>query len=217
MIAHEVVETHPEPDSVVIWLHGLGANGHDFVPVVPALKKSNTLKIQFLFPHAPARPVTVNGGMVMPAWFDIYSMDIDRKIDTPQIIESSNQVHEMIDAAIANGIASERIILAGFSQGGAVVFHAALTYPKKLGGLLALSTYFATADHIQIQPENANLPVLIQHGTLDPVVPELLGQKSTETLKTLNFQPEYMTYPMEHNVIPQQLQHIDQWFYDRLN
>ena len=216
MLPFEIVETSKTPDACVIWLHGLGANGHDFVPIVPELRQISAMNVRFIFPHAPARPVTVNGGMMMPAWFDIYSMDIDRKIDVPQIKKSSETVHYFIDQAIADGISSDRIILAGFSQGGAVVFHAALTYPKPLGGLLAMSTYFATESHIEIEAANAKIKTLIQHGTADPVVPEVLGQKSTQTLQNLNFEPKYLTYPMEHNVIPDQIHDIDHWLADCL-
>jgi phospholipase/carboxylesterase len=131
------IETQPNPIASVIWLHGLGANGHDFEPVVPELRLP--MGVRFIFPHAPNRTVTVNGGMVMPAWYDIISVDIERIIDTQQIMESAEAIGELIEQEITRGIPSEKIFIAGFSQGGAVAYEAALSYPKPLGGLIALS------------------------------------------------------------------------------
>lgn len=195
-----IIEPSQAANASVIWLHGLGADGHDFEPIVPELKLPAQAAIRFIFPHAPAIPVTINGGYVMPAWYDILAMDIDRKVDVKQLEASAQAVAKLIDRELAKGIPSERIVLAGFSQGGAVAYHTALSYPKPLGGLLAMSTYFATADTIQLNPANQTLPIAIFHGLQDPVVPESLGKKAQQRLQTLGYTPEYFTYAMEHSV-----------------
>jgi len=140
----EIIETRANPDSAVIWLHGLGADGHDFVPIVPELQLPDSMGVRFVFPHAPSIPITINGGMVMPAWYDIMAMSMEREIDTQQIMASADAVVALIEREIAQGIGSDRIVLAGFSQGGAVCYQAALAYNKPLAGLMAMSTYFAT-------------------------------------------------------------------------
>lgn len=199
-------------DAAVIWLHGLGANGHDFEPIVPELGLPDNLAIRFIFPHAPARSVTINGGMVMPAWYDIYELSINRNIDVPQIEASSQQIANLIQQQLDTGMTSERIIIAGFSQGGAVAYHTALSYPKKLAGLLALSTYLATQEQITYHPANLHLPISIMHGTQDPVVPEVLGQMATKALTEKGYQAQYHTYPMAHQVCMPQIVQIGQWF-----
>jgi len=204
-------------DATVIWLHGLGADGSDFAPIVPQLRLPATPGIRFIFPHAPAIPVTINNGYVMPAWYDIKMMDIDRHVDEAQLQQSAKWVHDFIDRELERGIRSERIIVAGFSQGGAVAFEAGLTYPQTLGGIMALSTYFATAESIKINPVQNDIPVLICHGSGDPVVPELLGLKSLATLQNLGFVPEYNSYPMVHAVCPQEIIDIGDWISRILN
>jgi len=208
--------THPEPDAAIIWLHGLGADGNDFAPIVPELQLPDTFKIRFIFPHAPQIPVTVNGGFVMPAWFDIYSMDIDRKVDTEQLTASAEKVRSFIHRENERGIATERIIIAGFSQGGAVGYQLALTHPEPLGGLLAMSTYFATSKTIERHPANSRLPIAVHHGTMDPVVPNALGTQAAEELKSQGHPLTYATYPMEHSVCPQQIADISRWLQERL-
>lgn len=195
-----LIEPSQTATASVIWLHGLGADGHDFEPIVPELKLPTTAAIRFIFPHAPAIPVTINGGYVMPAWYDILAMDIDRKVDVKQLEASAQAVAQLIDRELEKGIPSERIVLAGFSQGGAVAYQTALSYPKPLGGLLALSTYFATADTIQFNAANQNLPIAIFHGSQDSVVPESLGKKAQQRLQALGYTPEYFSYAMEHSV-----------------
>ena len=180
--------------ATVIWLHGLGASGDDFVPIIPELDLPKELAVRFIFPHAPERAVTVNGGYIMPAWYDITAMNIDREIDEQQLLASSAAIALFIDREIARGIASERIILAGFSQGGAVAYQTALTYPKPLGGLLTLSTYFATHKTIAISPANQQLVIAIFHGIYDSVVNELLGSQALQTLRALGYQPLYRSY-----------------------
>ena len=208
--------THAEPDAAVIWLHGLGADGNDFAPIVPELQLPQELKVRFIFPHAPQIPVTVNGGYVMPAWFDILEMDINRKVDTEQLTASAEKIRQFVDQEVERGIASNRIILAGFSQGGAVAYHLSLTHPDPLGGLLAMSTYFATSEVIEMHPANKDLVIQIQHGTYDPVVPETLGIQAAEKLRSLGYQLQYQNYPMDHSVCPQQIGHISEWFQQRL-
>ncbi len=205
------LETSPTPDSTVIWLHGLGADGNDFAPIVPELHLPAELSIRFIFPHAPTMPVTVNGGFVMPAWYDILEMDIDRKIDITGLLESARAITAFVNRELERGIDSKRIIIAGFSQGGAVAYQVALSHEKPLGGLLAMSTYFATADSIEYSAANKTIPLRIQHGVHDPVVPELLGQKATTQLIKQGYGVSYQNYPMEHSVCPQQIGDISEW------
>ncbi|MEZ5529531.1 MAG: carboxylesterase [Porticoccaceae bacterium] len=206
----EVEPAQPATASV-IWLHGLGANGHDFEPIMPELRLPPTLPVRFVFPHAPQMPVTINGGYVMPAWYDILEMSLERKVDEKQLKASARNVQDLIEREIQRGIDSRRIVIAGFSQGGAVGFEAALSYPKPLAGLLALSTYFATANSIEINPANANLPVQIFHGSYDDVVPEFHGQNSLAILRDRGFEPGYQTFPMDHSVCMEEVDAISDW------
>ena len=201
-------ETRPNPDAAVIWLHGLGADGSDFAPIVPELNLPQDLGIRFIFPHAPAIPVTVNGGYVMPAWFDILEMDIDRTVDSAQLLVSAAAITRCIERELDRGIDSRRIILAGFSQGGAVAYQVSLSHPKPLGGLIAMSTYFATSDSIRLSDANRGLPIEIQHGLHDPVVPPELGIRAAEFLQDRGYSLTFRTYPMDHSVCPQQIGHI---------
>ena len=209
----ESVEINPAgpADATVIWLHGLGANGHDFEPIVPELNLPRGHRIRFVFPHAPHIPVTINQGHAMPAWYDILAMDLDRKVDETQLRASARAVHALIDNEVANGVNAERIVVAGFSQGGAVGYEAALTCPQRLGGLLALSTYFATAQTLIADPANNELPIEIHHGSHDPMVPEALGQRAADTLRALGYHVNYRRYPMEHAVCPAQIADIGRW------
>ncbi|MDC0664297.1 alpha/beta hydrolase [Marinobacter sp. SS21] len=209
-------ETGPRPTATVIWLHGLGASGHDFEPIVPELRLPENAAVRFIFPHAPEMPVTINGGMRMPAWYDIKAMDVDRVIDTQQLRRSAAAVVELIDAEISRGIDSSKIILAGFSQGGAVAYEAGLSYPKPLAGLLGLSTYFATADSVALSEANRGLAIQVFHGVYDGIVPEALGRKSVTQLEELGFQPEYTTYPMDHSVCLEEVLAIGQFLRSRL-
>ena len=195
----------------IIWLHGLGADGSDFAPLVPQLGLPDSFGIRFIFPNAPSIPVSINNGFVMPAWYDIKEVDIDRHVDEEQLKQSAAGVHALIDREIERGVDSSRIIVAGFSQGGAVSYEAGLTYPKPLAGIMALSTYFATATSIKVNPIQNSMPILICHGSMDPVVSEALGLKSAATLKNLGFAPEYNSYPMEHSLCPQQIVDIAAW------
>ena len=195
----------------VIWLHGLGADGNDFAPIVPQLNLSLDFGVRFIFPHAPAIPVTINSGYVMPAWYDIKQVDVDRHVDNEQLQESASRIHDLIDREIERGIQSTRIIVAGFSQGGAVSFEAALSYEQPLAGIMALSTYFATEGTIKINAIQQSIPILICHGEHDPVVSESLGKRSRASLEKLGFDPEYHSYPIEHSVCPQEIEDIGNW------
>jgi phospholipase/carboxylesterase len=197
--------------AAIIWLHGLGANGHDFEPIVPELRLPADAGIRFVFPHAPAIPVTINGSVVMPAWYDILDLSIDRKVDVTQLTASATQTQALIDRELERGVASEHIIVAGFSQGGAVAYEAALSYPQRLGGIIGLSTYFATEDTVQPHAENQGLAIFIGHGTHDPIVPERLGRYASETLSGKGHTTTYKTYPMEHSVCPAEIVDISQW------
>ena len=195
----------------VIWLHGLGADGNDFAPIVPQLNLSLDFGVRFIFPHAPAIPVTINSGYVMPAWYDIKQIDVDRHVDNEQLQESASRIHDLIDREIERGIQSTRIIVAGFSQGGAVSFEAALSYEQPLAGIMALSTYFATVGTIKINAIQQSIPILICHGEHDPVVSESLGKRSRASLEKLGFDPEYHSYPIEHSVCPQEIEDVGNW------
>lgn len=209
----EIVEHNPlgKPiDKAVIWLHGLGASGHDFVPVVPHLGLPDELAVRFVFPHAPSMPVTINGGYVMPAWYDIIERSIDRKVDTHQIALSSDEIGKLVDEQIRQGVPSSNIIIAGFSQGGAVAYHHALTSEKPLAGLLALSTYFATESQVA-SVANTALPVLIHHGEYDDTVPEILGVRAKNSLIERGMNPDYRNYAMAHQVCMEQIADIGAW------
>ncbi len=209
-----IVEHNPAQkkiDRAVIWLHGLGASGHDFEPVVPQLGLADDMAVRFFFPHAPQRPVTINGGMVMPAWYDILEMSLERKVDVNQIEESAQQIHNLIAREIERGVSPEHIVVAGFSQGGAVAYHVALGYPKRLAGLMALSTYLATNDNIAYSDANKDMPILIEHGTHDPVVPVVLGEQAQALLSSKGYSVIYHTYPMAHQVCMPQIQNIGKW------
>ncbi|HLV77962.1 MAG TPA: carboxylesterase [Marinobacter sp.] len=206
------IDTGPEPLTTVIWLHGLGASGHDFEPVVPEFRFARTRPIRFIFPHAPELPVTINGGMIMPAWYDILAMDVNRKVDATQLRASAELVAQFIRQERERGVASENILLGGFSQGGAVAYELALSYPEPLGGLFALSTYFATADSIKLSEANRQLPVFIAHGRFDQVVAEHLGQAAHQKLQALGYEPEYHSYGMEHSLCLEEVRDLDAFF-----
>ncbi len=202
------IETRPEPDASVIWLHGLGASGHDFEPVVPHLKLPKDAAVRFVFPHAPLLPVTINGGMRMPAWYDIKAMDVERAIDTDQLMQSAEAINRLIEREQERGVATERMVIAGFSQGGAVAYQVGLAHPKPLAGILGLSTYFATEKTVEPSEANRQIPIKIYHGIHDPMVPEVLGQRSVTALKEMGYDPEYKTYPMDHSVCLEEIEDI---------
>lgn len=211
------VQSAPEREATaaVIWLHGLGADGDDFVPVVRELNLPKHVNIRFVFPNAPSIPVTVNNGYVMPAWYDIFELTLDRKIDTPQLRANAENIHALIDREIERGLSSSKIVVAGFSQGGAVAYEAALSYSKPLAGLLALSTYFATSASVQESEANKNIPIFIQHGTSDSVVSEVLGQRAYRDLSDRGYAVRYASYDMDHTLCAEQISDIREWLLER--
>ena len=211
------LDTGPNPNAAVIWLHGLGASGHDFEPVVPELGLPANAAVRFIFPHAPEMPVTINGGIRMPAWYDIKSLELGRTVDKDQLMESAKMVAALVEQEIDRGVAADRIVIAGFSQGGAVAYELGLSYPQRLAGVLALSTYFATADTVECAEANRDIPIRVFHGTQDPMVPEPLGRASVEKLESMGYQVSYTTYPMEHAVCLEEIHAIGEFLKDVLD
>lgn len=205
------IEPKTPATATVILLHGLGADGNDFVPMVAEMRLPSSMALRFVFPNAPSIPITINGGYVMPAWYDITELSLDRKIDATQLIASAEEVRLLIDREIDRGIPSNRIVLAGFSQGGAVSYQTALTYMQPLAGLLCMSTYFATGETITPNSANKKLPIFICHGSQDPMVPEQLGRQAQERLVTMGYTVDYKSYPVGHSVCPQEIADISQW------
>jgi phospholipase/carboxylesterase len=169
------------------------------------------MAVRFIFPHAPSIPVTINQGYVMPAWYDIRNLSDDSRVDAEGLRKSAAAVHEIIEEQVQAGIASHRIVLGGFSQGGAVVLEAALSCARPLAGVMSLSSYFPTADSVVVNPVNAQLPIRVFHGTQDPVVAESLGKLSVTRLQEKGFKPVYSNYPMQHSVCPEQIRDIAAW------
>ncbi|MDH3388309.1 MAG: alpha/beta hydrolase [Gammaproteobacteria bacterium] len=210
-----VIETGVHaPDSSVIWLHGLGADGHDFEPIIPELRLDPGLNIRFVFPHAPMMPVTINQGFVMRAWYDIRAADIGAETDEKGIRASAELVDDMIEAEMAAGIAPERIVLAGFSQGGAVALQAGLRFKKRLAGIIGLSTYLPLDDTLESEKSdvNADIPILLAHGSADPVVPVELAYRSLKKLEQEGYEVDWHEYKgMQHSVSEQEIFHIAEW------
>ena len=212
MSAEESVEIETgrdEPQGSVIWLHGLGADGHDFEPIVPELRLPEDLPLRFVFPHAPMRPVTINGGMKMRAWFDILSLDRDGLADEAGVRESTATLEVLIQREIERGIDASNIVIAGFSQGGAIAMQAALRSKQKLAGLMALSTYLPLAS--ELGDEVVKLPIFMAHGTFDPVLPIALGRESADLLLAKGLDVEWHDYPMAHAVCAEEIDDIRRW------
>lgn len=209
----ERIHGNSTPTHAVIWLHGLGATADDFVPVLPYLGLSANKAIRFVFPQAPNRPITINGGYVMPGWYDIKGADITDKEDITGMTESRAILEGLIDEQIALKVPSDNILLAGFSQGGAVAYYTGIRSQHKLAGILALSTYLPFLEDAKSQHSGVNLlsPIMAMHGTGDPVVPLAAGKLSAEGLRTLGYQVQWREYSMEHSVIPEQLTDIGSW------
>lgn len=198
----------------IIWMHGLGADGHDFEPIVPDLNFKQKPQTRFIFPHAPSLPVSWNNGYVMPAWYDIVAIGKDAPQDEVGIRKSQKAINALIENEITQGVPAKHIILAGFSQGGAIALHTALRYPHKLAGILALSTYLPLVDKLagEASAENKNIPIFMAHGDYDPVVPIELAEMSRQKLMTLDYKVLWRTYPMEHGVLPDEINDISVWF-----
>ncbi|KKO43897.1 carboxylesterase [Arsukibacterium ikkense] len=204
--------------AAVVWLHGLGDSGHGFAPIVPELRLPMDAGIRFLFPHAPERPVTVNGGMRMRAWYDIKTMDLSNRADEAGVRESAVAVQQLLDKLISEGLSSEQIVLAGFSQGGVIALHLLARLPYKLAGVMALSTYMCAPDKLAAEATSANkaTPVFIGHGSQDPVVPMAAGQQAFHALKNLGFNVSWHDYRMEHSVCAQEVADISSFLQRRL-
>lgn len=203
-------------NACVFILHGLGADGHDFAPLVPQLDLPADADVRFIMPHAPRLAVTVNNGMTMPAWYDILSVDLGRKVDAMQLTRSAERIQQLIQAQMDQGIDSRRIIVAGFSQGGAVAYQAALTFDQPLAGLLAMSTYLANPDELALAEVNRTLPIEAHHGTADPIVPENLGREGVEALRAQGYTVEFRRYEMAHSLCPAQIEDISCFLSARL-
>ncbi|MDH4134040.1 MAG: alpha/beta hydrolase [Gammaproteobacteria bacterium] len=208
-----VIETGTNPVASILWLHGLGADGHDFEPIVPELRLPESLSLRFVFPHAPYRPVTLNGGYEMRAWYDIAIDDRGFHQNESHIRESDVQLREFIEHERARGIESKRIVLAGFSQGAAMALHTGLRYSEPLAGIMALSMPIPLPDKIAAErrPENSGTPVFLAHGTADPVVPYAMGEAAHHLLTGLGQPVEWHAYNMEHSVIPREIADIRAW------
>ncbi|HUP90854.1 MAG TPA: carboxylesterase [Solimonas sp.] len=216
----EAILLHPagKATAAVIWLHGLGADGHDFVPIVPELDLPTDHAIRFIFPHAPVRPVTINNGMAMRAWYDILSLTRMEKQDLAGMQDSQRIVHGWIQKQVDDGIPPVRIVLAGFSQGGAITLHTGLRYPERLAGLLPLSTYLPMHDRLPAEASAANkdVPILMCHGTYDPVLPHGLGVATRDLLVELGYKVDWHEYPMRHQVCAEEIALIGRWLRERL-
>ena len=213
-----IVEAKTEHKASVIWLHGLGADGHDFESIVPELNLSDELGIRFIFPNAPIRPVTINGGMSMRAWYDVKSPNLREQEDIESIDDSTRLINYYIDAEIEKGIPANKIILAGFSQGGAITLHAGLRYSQALAGLLALSTYLPVPNQLKdAASNNKAVPIMMAHGIADPVIPVEQGRASSETLKELGYSIEWHEYMMQHAVCLEEINAIGIWIKTVLN
>ena len=214
------IETNPvsEIKATVIWLHGLGDSGHGFAPIVPELRLPDALGVRFVFPHAPERPVTINGGMRMRAWYDIKSMDFDKRADLAGVRESAQQVEQLIEAEISNGVPAEKIILAGFSQGGVIALHLGPRFSQSLGGIMGLSTYMCQPELLadEAHPANQQTPVFMAHGEMDDVVPIARGKAAYDTLTANQYKVSWQSYRMQHNVNMDEINAISQWLQARL-
>ncbi len=211
----DAVEINPPgtPNACIIWLHGLGADGHDFEPLIPQLAIVREYGVRVVLPHAPRRPVTINGGMVMPAWYDILAPDFRHGEDDAGIRQSEQQLQALIGREIASGIAPQRIILAGFSQGGAIVLHTGLRYAQPLGGILALSSYLPLNESLvaEASAANAQVALMMAHGTDDPVVPLALAEQSCELLREQGYVVDWHSYPMQHALCAEEMRDMRAW------
>lgn len=211
--------TSKYPAWSIIWLHGLGADGHDFAPIVPELVRDGWPGIRFVFPHAPVRPVTINGGAPMRAWYDIVSLEIEKRADETGIRESMAELDALINRERDRGIPLSRIILAGFSQGGAVVLAHALRQSVPVAGVVALSTYLplGVKNSEERTAASARIPVFMAHGKHDPVVPLGLGEHSRQQLETLGLSVTFKNYPMQHNVCAEETRDLGDWLSERFS
>ncbi|WP_369039208.1 alpha/beta hydrolase [Stenotrophomonas maltophilia] len=209
-------ETGASPQWSVIWLHGLGADGHDFAPIVPELVRPQWPALRFVFPHAPVRPITINNGVPMRGWYDIVGMDFRSRADMAGVRESMAQLDALIEREIGRGIAADHIFLAGFSQGGAVILSAALARTAPLAGLIALSTYLPDAEAATRVDGAVDVPVFMAHGSSDPVIPQAVAAHSAQVLGALGLQVQWHSYPMAHQVCAEEIDALGDWLQARL-
>ena len=216
----ECVEINPpgRVRSTVIWLHGLGADGNDFVPVIPELGLPEGMGVRFLFPHAPIRPVTINRGTRMRAWYDIKSVATGREIEGEHVEVSAQQLEQLIERELASGRESTSILLAGFSQGGAIALYSGLRYPKRLVGVIALSTSHPEPHRIgeTASVDNRGLPIFYAHGTRDPIIPLAHAETTQRRLVEAGYAVDWHTYPMEHSVSAEEITDLSLWMQARL-
>ena len=221
MLEMEIIEPRIDANAqstwCVIWLHGLGADGHDFVPIVPELHLPESVPVRFIFPHAPMQPVTINGGYVMRAWYDIVEQDLRERQDAAGTQQSQQYIIEIIEQQLALGIDSSHIILAGFSQGGAIALYTGLRFAKPLGGIMALSTYLplAATTEAEIHAVNRKIPIFMAHGLFDTVVPLKAGVMSRRHLEQLGYRVQWQEYPMQHSVCVEEIADISAWLQGR--
>lgn len=208
-------QTGREPDCSVIWLHGLGADGHDFEPIVPELRLPASMQVRFVFPHAPERPVTINGGMSMRAWYDILTLDRNGPQDEAGVLESGQLLEQLIEREHQRGLDYARIIVAGFSQGGAIALHTALRFKQRLAGVMALSTYLPLSQNFATEVAAGTvaleIPIFMAHGSLDPMLPIDLGQSSRRLLEQAGYRVEWHEYAMGHSVCAEEIADIRRW------
>lgn len=219
LLPYEKREPNGTPDASIIWLHGLGADGNDFMDIVPTLAGEARMKLRFIFPHAPVQPVTLNGGYRMRSWYDLTGFSLrGLEIDQAQFRVSARAIMDFIEHERRNGIPSERILLAGFSQGGSLALHVGLRYPLRLGGILALSTFMPTWDTLENERSEANkhTPIFMAHGLQDPIVPVPLGLLAAQQLNALGYTVNWHDYPMAHAMSDQEVQDIRQFIAQRL-
>ncbi len=207
------LETGPNPNASVIWLHGLGADGNDFVPIVPELGLAEGTPTRFVFPHAPIRSVTINNGMRMRAWYDIAAADLSSRADLVGVRQSQAQLEALINRECARGMRPERVVVAGFSQGGAIALYGGLRYAEQLAGIMALSTYLIGPERLaaEASPANRALPIFMAHGSADPVVRYEWGEASCRMLEAAGYRVEWHRYPMEHSVCLEEVRAIGAW------
>jgi phospholipase/carboxylesterase len=214
-----VLNTHEQPDTAVIWLHGLGADGNDFVPIADELKLPSTLRVRYIFPHAPVRPITINQGYPMRGWYDITSLDVAGRDDAEGIMASSDAVGRLCDEQVSQGIRCNRIVLAGFSQGGAIALHQGLRHSQRLAGILALSCYLPRAVKLESEAtaENRQTPVFMAHGLVDSVVAIEFGRQARNQLEQQCYPLEWHEYPMGHSVCADEITDIRRWLIELLD
>ncbi len=214
-----IIEPQESAKACIIWLHGLGADGSDFEPVASQLAAGVIKNTRFVFPHAPMQAITINGGAVMRAWYDIFEMDIARKIDRQGVLTSARVIEDLIEEQQASGIPYGQIVLAGFSQGGAVALHLGLRFGQRLAGIMALSTYLTIRDDLSRENRLASTdtPIFLAHGSQDPTVPLAASEQARQLLRSLGYRPACHTYPMAHSLCGEELRDISCWLEDVLD